>query len=1106
MFLTDRKLEKRIEEVEQYRYRDIIELKSFAAMEETQGVVNPRLPETACLPDETAGMKDGHAWYTLEIGQTWKGRDRFLWLHKDIHIPAGWKGRRVVGIFDFGNTGGGNNSGFESMAYVNGQMYQGVDVNHKELFFNEALGGTDVDLTFRLWSGLEGGGVPKEQEHRIARADLAWLDEKVDDFYYMASMVRQTLDELADSDPVSHELRGALNRACRRIDWTYPGSDAFYRSVHEADDELNRSIDSMDKSSMIHVYCVGHTHIDVAWLWRLKHTREKCSRSFSTVLRMMEQFPEYIFLQTQPQLYEYMKEEFPDIFQNIKEKVREGRWEADGGMWVEADCNLTSGESLTRQILIGSKFIKDEFGKDVEFLWLPDVFGYSWALPQILKKAGIDTFMTTKISWNQYNRMPHDTFWWKGIDGSEILTHFITTPEPWRERDSWFYTYNGNLLPRTVKGVWDAYRDKQMNKDLLISFGYGDGGGGVNRDMLECRRRLDKIPGLPNVKMSTAGEYFRRLHETVEHTDEYVHTWDGELYLEYHRGTYTSQAYNKRMNRRMELYYRRAEWLTVTEALLAGDIAQAKQEELTKGWKHILTDQFHDIIPGSSIHEVYEDSRKDYAYIEGIAREVESSAYARILEKKENDYTVINASGWTQDQMVEVPEERVGSFRDQEGNKLAVQRGQGVTYVEVKDVPAMGMKVISFEEAKSETICPAKEGKSEKARLVDAYQDDSAFRIRDREIETPYYQISLNQYGQIAGLYDKTYARDVVSKGQRANVFQVFEDKPLDFDAWDIDIFYQEKMREITNLTAFEVTEMGPLCMKVHMEWDFADCQTEHGESAGKEGQVSADDRKDGAAVRSGAKTQKKPASRIRQDMILYSNDRRIDFRTEVDFHEQHQLLKAAFPVDIRSTYGTYDVQYGNVRRPNHWNTSWDQAKFESVAHRFADLSERGYGVSVLNDCKYGHDIKDNVLRISLLRAGTHPDYLQDQGTHEFTYALLPHKGDFVEGMVVQEAFALNEPMQVVEGRTRLPYDSFISFDNAQVELDAVKKSEDGRYIVIRFHEFAGSRQTVTVKPGFGYRAWAQCDLRERPVTEFAQEPIRMKLHAYEIKTILVEV
>lgn len=1037
MFLTDRKLERRITELQEYRYRDIIRLEEFAVKEDTEGVVNPALPTSF------------EGWDTLRTGDTWKGRDRFLWMHKEIPVPAEWKGRKIVGIFDFGNTGAGNNSGFESMLYLNGSMYQGVDVNHKEAFFEDINCGRVMDVTFRLWSGLEGGGVPTEQEHRIARADLAWLDEQVDDFYYMAQMVWETLGQLNEFDPIQHDLRRALDEACHCIDWSYPGSDAFYESVHEADVLLNEAIDGMNKNSSVNVSCVGHTHIDMAWLWRLKHTREKGSRSFSTVLRLMKQYPEYIFLQTQPQIYEYMKEDFPEIYAQIKERVAEGRWEADGAMWVEADCNLTSGESLTRQILLGSKFIKDEFGKEVEYLWLPDVFGYSWALPQILKKAGINTFMTTKISWNQYNRMPHDTFMWKGIDGSEVLTHFITTPDPWSEPGSWFYTYNGKLTPKTVKGTWEAYSEKQMNKDLLISFGYGDGGGGVNRDMLENRRRIDKIPGLPNLKITTAAEYFRKLHETVEETDQYVHTWDGELYLEYHRGTYTSQGYNKRMNRKMELLYRRAEWLTAMDAVNKGSIAEAKQEELTKGWKHILTDQFHDIIPGSSIHEVYEDSRKDYEYIESVAQGVCQGALADLLEEKPDSYTVFNASAWTRGEIVMVPNDRAGVYCDADGNELTAQQAGDVTYVEVKDVPAMGTAAIFFkEQAPAET--------------------KAAFTINGRDIETPYYSISLNGYGQITRLFDKTFGREVLPKGERANVLQMFEDKPLDNDAWDIDIFYQQKMREITDLTKFEVTECGALQMKIHMEWNYM-------------------------------------SSLIAQDMVLYSDNRRIDFKTFVDYHEQHQLMKAAFPVDIRSTYGTYDVQYGNVRRPNHWNTSWDQARFESVAHRWADLSERNYGVSLLNDCKYGHDIKDNVIRISLLKAGTHPDHLQDQGQHVFTYALLPHGGDFVEGNVVQEAYALNDPMQTAEGVCTFGAESFVTFDNDQVELDAVKKSEDGKYLVIRFHEFAGSAQKVTVRPGFAFREWTECDLRERPLGEWSRDKeIALDLHAYEIKTILI--
>ena len=526
MFLTERKLDRRITEIREYSYREVTALEEFAAREDRQGVVNPEVPT------------EFEGWDTIHTGDRWSGRDRYLWLHKEITIPESWKGKRAVGIFDFGNTGAGNNSGFEAMCYINEKPYQGVDVNHKEVFVPEELYGKTFRLTFRLWSGLEGGGVPREQEHRINRADLAYLDEKVDDFYYMGMLVLDTVQNLSDTDPVKLELRNALDEACLLIDWAYPGSGEFYESVHQADDLLNEKIDGMKKDSLVKVKCVGHTHIDMAWLWRLKHTHEKASRSFSTVLRMMEMFPEYIFLQTQPQLYEYIKEDFPEIYEEIKKRVKEGRWEVDGGMWVEADCNLTSGESLTRQILIGSKFIKDEFGKDVEYLWLPDVFGYSWALPQILKKSGIDMFMTTKISWNQYNRMPHDTFKWKGIDGSEVLTHFITTPEPWNEPGSWFYTYNGLLTAKTVKGVWDAYSEKEMNQELLIAYGYGDGGGGVNRDLLKRRRRIDKIPGLPSLETSTAGEFFRDLKETVKNTDRYVHTWDGELYLEYHRGTY----------------------------------------------------------------------------------------------------------------------------------------------------------------------------------------------------------------------------------------------------------------------------------------------------------------------------------------------------------------------------------------------------------------------------------------------------------------------------------------------------------------------------------------------------------------------------------------
>lgn len=1041
MFFTDRKLEARLYELASYRYRDIIPFESLFAKEDTAGVSNPEIPTSdAC-------------WDLMAVGERWSGRDRYLWLRKTMSVPKAWEGKKIVGIFDFGSTGGGNNSGFESMLYIEGKPYQGVDSNHKEAFFDSNYAGKDLELVFRLWSGLEGGGNPTPQEHRINRADLAWLDEKVDDLFFMTRVILETLKVLNEFDPVVPQLRMALDKAYKLIDWSYPGSEAFYESVHAADDLLNELIDSMDKNSLVKVKCVGHTHIDVAWLWRLKHTREKCARSFSTVLRLMEQYPEYTFLQTQPQLYEYIKEDHPEMFEKIKAKVKEGNWEADGGMWVEADCNLTSGESLTRQILVGGKFFREELGQEIKYLWLPDVFGYSWALPQILKKSGIPMFMTTKISWNQYNRMPHDTFKWRGMDGSEVLTHFITAPEPWSQPGSWFYTYNGHLTPKIVKGVYDAYSDKNLTDELLISFGYGDGGGGVNRDMLEYRRRVDKMPGLPSLETSKAADYFKGLREKVENTDEYVHTWDGELYLEYHRGTYTSQAYNKKMNRYLENYYRNVEWLTAMDAINKGDIKEAKQDELTEGWKIILTHQFHDIIPGSSINEVYKDSHVNYEKAEAIAKAIEQSVFTNIIGAEESTWTVINNTNWGRSDYAHIVTEAKGQFVDEAGNVLKAQETHNGYVVYVDNIPAMGWKVIKLVDN----------------TLNSVENNKNVFTFADGIIETPFYHVELNEAGHMTSLVDKKADRQVLAKGAKANVIQMFEDKPLAHEAWDIDIYYQEKMREVTDLTRMEVTEKGPLHMVVRLEWNYMN-------------------------------------TKIKQDMTFYVEDKRIDFKTWVDFRERKQLMKVAFPVDIRSTYATYDVQYGNVQRPTHWNTSWDWARFETVAHKWVDLSERNYGVSLMNDCKYGHDIKNNVIRLTLLKSATHPDTEQDQGEHEFTYSLLPHEGSWVDADTEIRAYYLNNPLKVEAGKAKEDVYSFLNIDNKYIEVDAVKRSEDGKTLVIRCHEYTGGKQKATITLDAKVKGWQESNLMEKPESDhFISEAITLEFGPYEVKTVLVE-
>ncbi|OXM13341.1 alpha-mannosidase [Paenibacillus herberti] len=1049
MLFTEKKLEARLRELSEARYRDTIPFDSFFAIEDEAGATGARPPV-------------GSPEFELKTGETWKGRDRYIWLSRQVEVPQEWAGRSVLGRFDFGETGGGNNDGFESLLYWNGAPYQGVDSNHQEVFLPDEVPGTSGRMDIRLWSGLSGGGKPREMKHTVNRAELCWLDEKIDDFYYTGRAVLGTIEVLEGNHPDRAGLLKALDRALLKVDWSQMGSDSYYESIYEARELLLSELDRFEKHHPVTVTAIGHTHIDVAWLWRLKHTREKCARSFSTVLRLMERFPDYVFLQTQPQLYAYIKQDYPEIYEQIRERVREGRWEIGGGMWLEADCNLPSGESLVRQFLFGTRFMREEFGVESKYLWLPDVFGYSWALPQILQKSGFDTFMTTKISWNQFNRMPHDTFKWRGIDGSEVLTHFITTPDDWEEANSFFYTYNGLVSAKTVQGAWEGYQEKEVNQELLLSYGYGDGGGGVNREMLEMRRRLDNMPGLPNVKTGRADEYFGRLQETFKETDRYVHTWDGELYLEYHRGTYTSQAYNKRMNRKLELLYRETEWVSTLASVLHGNWSQYRQEQLNQGWTIILRNQFHDIIPGSSIKEVYEDSREEYAEALSIATEAWSEAAAVVggIEvaagtNAQGTYTVFNSSPWERDDLLEVVADGVvaGSvWTDAEGNTLASQqRSDGRWIVAVPHLPSLGMVALHN-----------KDGAGAASGAVIPFEQEG------RVLKTPHYEIEWNEAGQLSRIYDLDHRRNVLAPDSRGNVLQVFEDKPLNFEAWDIDIFYQEKMREISELESVQLVDAGSLSAAVEFKWRYA-------------------------------------KSVITQTMTVYKDSRRIDFCTHIDWQERQQLLKVAFPVDVRSTEATYDIQFGNVKRPTHWNTSWDWARFETVGHQWADLSERGYGVSLLNDCKYGYDIKDNVMRLSLLKSAIDPDPDADIGEHEFVYALLPHGGEWYTGGTVQEAWSLNNPLTYCQGAPVREGFSLFRLSVPNVMVDSIKKAEDGDYLVLRVHEFAGIRSSVELSSDLEIGSLQECNLMEQPLGVFLSPDASFELKPYEVKTFMIQ-
>lgn len=1016
-----------LEEIGENRYRNLVPIEEFDWYED-DGVVGNRAPKGD----------------SIKVGQGFrsKGYDKYNWLCTKISIPESFGDENVLGIFDFGvPMGTGNNSNFESLLYVNGKPYQGVDGNHKEVFFNIKETGRELELSFRIWSGLNGGGKPREMTMSIDRAEFGVLDTAADDFYYLAMAALETHELLDENNEYKSYILNQLVEAFRLVDFTNKKSENYYKSLQTALDYLRDRLKGQGKPG-VNVTMLGHTHIDVAWLWRLRHTREKTARSFSTVNRLMEKYPEYIFIQTQPQLYDYLKEDYPDIYEHIKRRVAEGRWEPSGAMWVECDCNLASGESIIRQILVGKNFFKKEFDYESEFLWLPDVFGYSWALPQILKKSGVNTFMTTKISWNDTNRLPYDTFIWRGMDGSEVTTHFVTTTE----LNDVTYTYNGESRPYAIKGVWDNYRNKDLNRDLLISYGFGDGGGGPTREMIKYIEAAKLMPGIPNVETGRATEYFRKLNETIKENpyNGYLPIWDGELYLEFHRGTYTSQGYNKKMNRFMEYKLREEEMLSVFAEKLFDK--PYNREEFLKAWKIVLCEQFHDILPGSSIHEVYEDSHEEYEralkYIENATK----AAKASFVTEKENAFTLFNQANWERDSIVKIP---VGAetyeYTDSEGNTLPSHRCGEQDHVYVK-----GLKPLAFT-----TITRT------------AKVENVAEEFEENTVETPYYIVSWDNKGRLVRLYDKGADREVIPEGKFANVFQIFEDKPRCFDAWELESTIDLKKEEIP-CDGNIIKTKNELGYFIHFTYNYNN-------------------------------------SKIMQTLCLYNDKRRIDFKTVVDWKESQKILKTAFSVDIRGVFARYDVQEGNIVRPITRNTSWEAAKFEVVAHKWADLSETGYGVALLNDCKYGYDIKEDTMRLSLLKSATDPDYSADYGTHEFTYSLYPHKEEWYNASLEEEAFDLNSPVVVLEGASALGNESLISFDAKNIVLDAFKKAENEEAYVLRFHEFTGRRGKINLKTGLKFDSWCESDLMENPLVEWKQTAIEVEVKPYEIKTIMLK-
>jgi alpha-mannosidase len=964
----------------------------------------------------------------IKVGEHWGGGCNG-WFKISFVIPRSLKGKEVAAYFDFGG---------ESCAFIDGKPYQGIDGNHKEVLLTKsAKGGEQYDIVVDAASSKPWDPNESRKVH-FSRAEFGTRNMEVQEFWFNLEILHLLAEQLPFESARKVKIVYLLNKAVDAFDYDRKDEANLRKSAMKANAILRPLLHCKAEASATDVAVHGHSHIDVAWLWPYRETLRKCSRTFSSVMRLMEQYPEYIFTQSQAQLYEFTKDTYPALYEDIKKAVKAGRWDVQGSMWVEADCNLSGGESLVRQVLVAKNFFKDEFGIETNVLWLPDVFGYSAALPQILQKSRVPYFSTIKISWSQFNKFPFNTFNWKGIDGTSVLAHFPPTGD-----------YNAYPNPAKLRHQVNNFAEKDRCDWSLLSYGWGDGGGGPDRRHLELLGRSKDLEGLPRCHQMKVKDFFRKIDGAAEYPE-----WVGELYLELHRGTYTTQGHNKRNNRKAELMYRDVELLSSVADTMG---LPYPREELLRNWKRILCQQFHDVIPGSSIRQVYEDTDIIYPEIFEAGNAIADAATAKIVGEIDTSgdgdaIVTFNTLPWGRTDIASAKLPAKGNYAvlDTDGKEVPSQIVDGEIRL-VAVVQSMGYATYRLIQKHAAKFKPE-------------------LKVSKKALENQFYKITLDGKGVISSIIEKASGREVIPDGAKANLFQLFEDKPNDWDAWDVDFYYEDKFEDITQLDKIEVIEEGPISGAVEMTRSFG-------------------------------------SSKIKQKMVIYSDIPRIDFQTWVHWHEERKFLKVAFPVDVNTSKGRYEIQFGNVERPTHANTSWDVARFEVCAHKWADLSEEGFGMSLLNDCKYGHHTKGNVMRLSLLRAPKEPDPLADRGEHVFTYSILPHAGSYIEAQTVRQAYGLNVPLRCAVAKPakgKLPkVNSFFAIDADNVVLEVVKKAEKGEGTILRFYECHGVRGDVGVKVDLPFKKIQEVDLMEDRIGDIESKngEFEFEIKPFEIKT-----
>ncbi|MFJ6498884.1 glycoside hydrolase family 38 C-terminal domain-containing protein [Streptomyces virginiae] len=964
-------------------------------------------------PGEPVPVTEGLAapYEPCAIGAPWGPAWGTTWFKVTGTVPADWAGRTVEAVLDLGFDR--MMPGFQCEGLVHradgGEVKALNPYNDWVRVADRAEGGEQVEWYVEAASNpvlvdhalTYEGDLPTSGDqplYRLARMDLTVFETEVWELVQDLEVLYDLMVQLDTADARRHEILRALGAALDTLDLDdVPGSAAAARGC------LTAVLAAPANASAHRISAVGHAHIDSAWLWPLRETVRKVARTTSNMVDLMDRHPEFVFAMSQAQQLDWIKTYRPELFERIKKKIADGQFVPVGGMWVESDTNMVGGEAMVRQFLHGKKFFLDEFGVETQNVWLPDSFGYTAAMPQIVGLTGSKWFLTQKISWSQMNRFPHHTFWWEGIDGTRVFTHFPPVD-----------TYNSDLGGAQLAHAARNYREKGHGSRSLVPFGWGDGGGGPTREHLARARRQRDLEGSPKVRIERPDAFFEKAH--AEYEDAPV--WAGELYLELHRGTYTSQAKTKQGNRRSESLLREAELWAATAAVRVAGYAYP-YEVLERIWKTVLLHQFHDILPGSSIAWVHREARATYAAVREELRAITLAAQ-QALAGQGTEELVFNCA----------PHARRGVPAGGAGRPAAA--GEPVTVEERHG----GGHILA------------------NGRLL----------------------VEIDARGLIVSVYDLEARRETVAPGTAANLLQIHPDFPNMWDAWDIDAFYRNRVTDLVELDRLEVTGSGPRAATVRVTRSF-------GRSA---------------AV---------------QRITLRAGARTVDIVTDVDWHETEKFLKAAFPLDVKAERTASETQFGHVYRATHTNTSWEAAKFEICAHRWIHAEEPGWGVALLNDSTYGHDVTRDVradggqtttVRLSLLRAPRYPDPETDQGSHTLSFSLAPGAGI---GDAVREGHALNLPERVVPGAG--PVAPLLAVDEDAVVVEAVKLAEDrSGDVIVRLYESRGGRARATLTAAFPLAAAVESDLLERPLTGTAvgvptpEGRVPLTLRPFQIVTV----